>query len=153
MDKGFAWRFKIPEELCFRASNNLLEYIASIITPWVDMLAGQLNQEDCALSMTDSSTSESWLRKTNFREFTGVDANPVQASVRIETACHHAMLFLNAGIKEYFQWFPGRENNVANALLRDFDRSDDELTQIICNTCPSQLPQHFQIALLPNKIS
>jgi len=42
-DQGFAWRFEIHEELRFRASNNLLEYIASIITPWVDMLAGRLN--------------------------------------------------------------------------------------------------------------
>ncbi len=58
--------------------------------------------------MTDSSTSAGWLRKTNFREFTGVDADPVQAFVRIETARHHAMLFLYAGIKEYSQWFPGR---------------------------------------------
>jgi hypothetical protein len=65
-DKGFAWCFEIPEDLRFRASNNLLEYIASIITPWVDMLTGQLNQGDCALSMTDSSTSTGWLRKTNF---------------------------------------------------------------------------------------
>ena len=39
-DEGFAWRFEIPEELCFRALNNLLEYIASIIIPWVDMLTG-----------------------------------------------------------------------------------------------------------------
>jgi len=38
-DRGFAWRFEIPEELHFQASNNLLEYNVSIITPWVDMLA------------------------------------------------------------------------------------------------------------------
>ena len=122
-DKGFAWRFEIPEDLCFRASNNLLEYITSIITPWVDMLAGRLTQGDCALSMTDSSTSAGWLRKTNFREYTRVNAEPVQAAVRIETAHHHATLFLNNGIKEYSQWFPCRENNVADALSRDFHLS------------------------------
>ncbi len=65
-DIGFAWRFEIPEALWFRASNNLLEYLASIISPWVDMLAGSLKQEDCALLMTDS-----WLRKTNFQEIIG----------------------------------------------------------------------------------
>ena len=48
-NKGFAWHFEIPEELRFRASNNLLEYIALIITPWVDMLAGRLNWGNCAL--------------------------------------------------------------------------------------------------------
>jgi hypothetical protein len=37
--------------------------------------------------------------------------------------------------------------------LCDFDRSDDKLTQILHETCPSQLPQHFQIEPLPIKIS
>ena len=152
-DKGFAWRFEVPEVLWFRASNNLLEYIASIITPWVDMLAERLTRGDCALSMTDSSTSAGWLCKTNFSESTDVDADPVQSSVRIETARLHTTLFLDTGIKEYSPWFPGRENNVADALSRNFDRSDDDLTQILRNTCPSQLPQHFQIVQLPNKIS
>ena len=117
------------------------------------MLAGRLNQGNCALSMTESSTSAGCLCKINFQEFTGVNANPVQAPVCIETACHHTTLFLNVGIKEYSQWFPGWENNIANALLRDFDRSNDNLTQILRNTCPSQLPHHYQIVLLPNEIS
>jgi hypothetical protein len=77
----------------------------------------------------------------------------IQSQVRIETAQHHATLFLEAGIKEYSQWFPGKENNVANVLSRDFDRSACELTKILCKTCPSQLPKHFQIAPLPNEIS
>jgi hypothetical protein len=103
--------------------------------------------------MTNSTTLTGWLRKTNFCEFTGDDPDPVQAKIRTETAHHHATLLLEAGVKEYSQWFPGRENNVADALSRDFDRSDDELTQILRNTCPSQLPQHFHIAPLPNEIS
>ena len=56
-DEGFAWRFYLPPELQFRASNNLLEHIAAIITTWVDILAGRLKHGDCALSMTDSTTS------------------------------------------------------------------------------------------------
>ena len=104
--------------------------------------------------MTDSTTSAGWLRKTNFREFTGDDPDPVQArAVRIETARHHATLFLEAGIKEYSQWFPGCENNVADALSCDFDRSGAELTRILRDSCPSQLPQLFHIAPLPNEIS
>jgi hypothetical protein len=80
------------------------------------MLAGRLSQGDCALSMTDSSPLAGWLRKTNFREIIGDNPDPVQAKVQIEMACHHAILFLKAGIKEYSQWFPGRKNNVADAL-------------------------------------
>ena len=103
--------------------------------------------------MTDSSTSVGWLHKTNFWEIIGNDMDLIQAQVCIETARHHATLFLEAGIKEYSQWFLGKENNVADALSGDFDCSICELTKILHKTCPSQLPQHFQIAPLPNKIS
>jgi hypothetical protein len=37
-------------------------------------------------------------------------------------------------------------------LFQDSDRTDNELTQIRRFHCSSQLPQHFQIVLLPNKI-
>jgi hypothetical protein len=60
--EGFVWRFEIPSHLQFRASNNLLEHLAAVITPWVDIIAGRLRKGDCALSMTDSTTSEGWLR-------------------------------------------------------------------------------------------
>jgi hypothetical protein len=33
---------------------------------WIDILAGRIKPEDCALSQTDSSTSEGWAYKTNF---------------------------------------------------------------------------------------
>ena len=73
-DKGFAWRYYLPSELQFRASNNLLEHIAVIITTWVDILAGRLKHGDCALSI-DSTTSAGWLRKSNFIED---DESPIQ---------------------------------------------------------------------------
>ena len=38
--QGFAWRFYLPDDLKFRASNNLLEHMASVISPWIDILAG-----------------------------------------------------------------------------------------------------------------
>ncbi len=133
-----------PERLTFCASNNLLKYAASIISPWVDMLAGCLKRGDCALSMTDSSTSAGWHHKINFREIIGEYSDPVQAMVRIEMAHHHATLFLKVGIKEYSYWFLGWKNNVADALLHDFDCSDDELTQILYETCSSQLHSTFK---------
>ncbi len=71
---GFAWRFHLPKNLQFRASINLLEHLAAIITPWADILAGRLNQGDCALSMTDNTTSAGWMQKSNFRE----ECDPVQ---------------------------------------------------------------------------
>jgi hypothetical protein len=37
--------------------------------------------------------------------------------------------------------------------LRNFDQTDDKLTQLLFVPCPFQLPPHFQIVTLPNKIS
>ncbi len=31
-NQGFAWHCKIPDDLLFRASNNLLKFLAAIIT-------------------------------------------------------------------------------------------------------------------------
>ncbi len=81
--EGFAWRLELPENCHFRASNNLLEFIASIITPWIDLISKRLQPGDCALLMTNSTTSAGWLRKTNFSE-TGM--NPKEATIRLEIA-------------------------------------------------------------------
>jgi hypothetical protein len=35
--EGFAWRLELQEQYRFRTSNNLLEFIAYIITRWMDM--------------------------------------------------------------------------------------------------------------------
>jgi len=149
-DEGFAWRFELPPNLRFRASNNLLEFMASIISPWIDIIAKRLSKSDCALSMTDSTTSAGWIRKTNFKE-DGLD--PIEATTRIEIARHHALLFIDNDIKEYSQWFEGKKNQVADALSREFERTDTELTDILRSLFPSQLPQHFEIVPLPNEIS
>ena len=115
----------------------------------IDIIAGRITKGDCALLMTDSTTSEGWLRKSNFIE-DGED--PIQATIRLEVARHHATHYLSKEIREYSQWFRGADNNVADALSWDNDRTDEELTQILHLHCPSQLPQHFEIVPLPNEI-
>lgn len=146
--EGYAWRYYLPSNLLFRASNNLLEHIAAIITPWIDIVAGRLGDGDCALSMTDSTTSEGWLRKTNFKE----DDDPVQAGVRIQVAREHATRYMRHWIRDYSQWFPGKENNVADALSREMDLSDVDLTNLLRLSVPSQVPERFEIVPLPNEI-
>jgi hypothetical protein len=145
---GYAWRIYLPENLLFRASNNLLEHIAAIITPWIDIIAGRLMRGDCALSMTDSTTSEGWLRKTNFLEAMDL----VQARVRIQVAREHARRYMHHEIRDYSQWFPGIENNVADALSREMDLSDDALTKLLRLSFPSQIPENFEIVPPPKEI-
>ena len=48
--EGFVWRFYLPDDLKFRASNNLLEHLAAIISPWVDIIAGRITKGDCDVS-------------------------------------------------------------------------------------------------------
>ncbi len=148
-NKGFAWRFYLEPKYQSRASNNLLEHIAAIITPWVDIIARQLTHGDCALSMTDSTTSEGWLKKTNFIKD---GEEPIQATICLKVARLHASQYLSHGIREYSQWFCGADNAVADALSQDNDRSDKELTSIHCSHCPSQVPKHFKILPLPSEI-
>ncbi len=100
--------------------------------------------------MTNNTTSEGWLKKTNFIK-DGED--PIHATIGIEVARLHATHYLSCGIREYSQWFRGAENMVADALSRDDDRSGKELINILRTHCPSQLPQHFEIVPLPSKIT
>jgi hypothetical protein len=68
-NQGHAWCFKVPNNLQFRASNNLLvlEFLAAIITPWINIIGGGcLSPGDFALSMTDSTTAEWRMKISNF---------------------------------------------------------------------------------------
>ena len=79
--------------------------------------------------MTDSTMSVGWIRKTNFK-MDNVDIND---------------------IKEFSQWFEEKKNQVADALSREFERSDYDLTNTLRSLFPSQLPEHFKIVPLPIK--
>jgi hypothetical protein len=64
----------------------------------------------------------------------------------------HAKNYMALGIQDYSQWFPGNDNIVADALFHDDNCLDEEVTLILCSHCPSQIPDHFKILSLPNKI-
>jgi hypothetical protein len=119
-------------------------------TLWRDIIAGRLTRGDCALSMTNSMTLEGWLKKTKFIED---GESPIQATICLEVAHLHALHYLSHETREYSQWFCGADNQVADALFRDDDRTDAELTKILCSHCLSQVPEHFRIVPLPNKIT
>ena len=99
--------------------------------------------------MTDSTTLEGLLRKTNFSE---LKEDKEQATVRLEVARLHATHYITLSIREYSQWFKGEENVVANSLSCDDNQTDKELTNLFCTHCPSQIPDHFVIQPLPNEI-
>ncbi len=124
--------------------------MAAIISPWINLINKRLTKGDCALSMTDSTIAKGWMRKTNFTE---QGDNNIQVKARVNTAWHHAGLFIDGNIKGYSQWFPGKANNVADALSQVWHRCEDELTKILCSHFPKQMPAHFEILPLPSMIS
>jgi hypothetical protein len=90
------------------------------------------------------------MHKTNFRD---CDDDQIQVDTRIKAARKFASDFTKHGIKSYSQWFAGTENIVADALSRDDDRTDDELTSILFRFAPEQMPTNFEIAPLPSEIA
>ena len=100
--------------------------------------------------MTDSSTSEGWLRKSNFKE---VRENPIQATIRLEVSRSGAKRIMENKIKNYSQWFRSWINDVSDALSWDDDRKDNELINIFRSFTPSKIPDHFEIVPLPKEIS
>jgi hypothetical protein len=116
----------------------------------VDIIWGCLHLGGCVLSMTNSTTSEGWLCKTNFSK---LKEDPIQATMRLEVARMHAMHLTPHSIREYSQWFSGEANVAANSLSCDDNRMDSKLTNIFRMHCPSQIPEHFVIQPLLNKIT
>ena len=65
---GKAWRWIIPIGLRGRAHIGLLEYLAQIVSIWLDIYDGDISAEDCVLSMGDSTNAIGWVKKSNFLE-------------------------------------------------------------------------------------
>ena len=85
-------------------------------------------------------------------EFFGKRSDPMEETIRLKIARQHASHFTNHDIKEYSQWFPGKKNNVADSLSWDFDLDETKISKYLHLHFPSQLPPHFQVVPLPNKI-
>jgi hypothetical protein len=66
--EGTGWRFEIPVNLHLRTSINSLEFIACLITIWIDTIHKKINPESGILSQTDSTSATGWLHKTNFAD-------------------------------------------------------------------------------------
>ena len=143
---GKAWRFKIPDEFLQAVSkqNNLLEFIASIVSVWIEILDGAPAQS-CFLSFADNTSAVGWLHKANVNE---AKNKPLEITTR-----HFATLLIQANCCLYSQHFRGSENKVADALSRRFDLTDNELELFIHSTLHYQVPNTFKLAHLPQSIS
>ncbi len=142
---GRAWRFELPFDCCLRTSLNSLEFIACIITMWIDFLNDEIPAESCLLSQTDSTSTTGWLRKSNF-------VDEPNMAVQLLSAHHLAELIIENNCCIYSQWFAGDFNTVSDCLSRDFHLNDYSLTLLLKSRVSSQIPFGFEIYPLPKEI-
>jgi len=142
---GRAWRLEIPVHLRLRASLNSLEFLACVITIWIDSLENRIHPEDCILSQCDSTSATGWLRKSNF-------ADTEDSIIQLVTARQLASIVIESNACLYSQWFPGGENIIADSLSRDFHLSDDNLTNFLISHVSHQAPFGLKINPLPKEI-
>ena len=147
---GRAWSFTIPDDLRNRAHINLLEYLAQIISIWLDIVENTTKPEDCLLSIGDNTSALGWMRRSNFRQTEDTDSS---WEVKQHLGRHLANLILKSDTLLYKQWLKGKENVVADSLSRDnYYLSNNSHERFLSLTVPQQLPPNFRIRPLPREI-
>ena len=146
---GLYWFIELPDHLLGRAHINLLEFLASLIGPWTDMIHGHLRSEDCFLVMGDSTTAAGWIHKTKFK---GKSEDDNDFTARLMVARKYARLTLDYKLKLYSQRFPGIDNVVADCLSRDGHLSQKDREFVLTSLFPSQLPPNFRPTQVPEEI-
>ena len=146
LESGIAWRYMLPESLLGRATLNLLEFLAAFVGLLVEHSSGrEWSSVDVMLSQGDSKSAAGWLAKSTFED---------DCPMHLALARQFADFCITNDIVHYTQWFPGKKNNVADALSRDFALNDEEVTKLIRDNCSPFVPQHFRIIpLQPTIIS
>ena len=147
---GRAWRFIIPHHLLGRAHINLLEFLAILVSVWLDIIEESVKPLDCLLVMGDSTTAVGWLHKTRIMK-KDMQVDDFQAQTKV--ARKLATLIIENNMCLYSQWFPGKKNVIADSLSRDIDIPTNQLTARFKSLFPTQMPSNFNISPLPDAIS
>ena len=141
---GRAWRLYIPPHLRTGPTNNVLEYMASIITTWIEIYEDRIPPLSCCLSLSDSTSTVGWLHRATF--------DSAIRPVHEECSRHIARLMIQTNSTIYSQHQKGKHNTIADLLSRWHFLTDIELLTFLRSTFPSQLPTHFWISPVPKEI-
>jgi hypothetical protein len=147
---GSYWFIELPDHLLGRAHINLLEFLAALVGPWIDIINGRLQPEDCFLVMGDSTTAAGWIHRTRFK---GKEEDDEDFNARLLVARKFARLVLTNKLVNYSQWFPGKDNVVADLLSRDGHLSKTDRESLLTSFFPSQLPPNFHHTAVPAEIT
>ena len=92
--------------------------------------------------MTDSSSTDGWLHRSNFND---EEETNLQTGEKLVWARNNSTRMLDNTIKEYLQWFLGKENEVTDYLSRDDHICDQVLTSLLFSQIPEQMPHNFKL--------
>lgn len=143
---GMAWRFKIPENLLGRHHINFLEFLTCYIGYCWERYTGGITAGDCIASITDNTSADAWIAKSNF-----APDDEAQAS-HFALARHFAARTLDDHTCLFSQWDCGANNPVADCLSRNHSLDDESLTLHILKSYPKQVPNTFQVSPLPEEL-
>lgn len=141
-ETGMAWRWRLPSWLLGKAHINFLEFLASHIGLWSELIHCK-GRPHRFLCLTDSSSALGWLYKSNF--------NPTSHSGHDAIVRKFATLLLESEHALYSQHIRGKDNVVADSLSRDHDIPPAQLTFLLNHLYKSQLkvPSQLSEALPP----
>ena len=143
---GRAWRYRIPDDAKNSKSINYLEFLACIAGIMVSLHDGQGQKGDCFLSLGDNTSSLGWLRKSNF-------AAEAEQPSHSALARAFATTMADNGVCHFSQWFPGKDNDAADILSRNYITPDEHLTRHIKFIYSKQVSETFHISPLPNAVT
>jgi hypothetical protein len=140
---GRGWRYQFDAALDIQ--NNAIEFLASVVEIWLDILNKVIPPFGSILAITDNTSCVCWLKKSSFDNAT----KPFESKI----ACHLALLVINQNIQLHSQHLAGLTNKLTDALSRKFDYDDYDLTRLALSTYPDQVPVHFRIYPVPPEVS
>ena len=144
LQSGVAWRLLLPPDWIGRGSLNCLEFLAALVGIWVEHQFGEhWVEDDVILCQGDSSSATGWIARSSFGD---------ECPLHLAIARAMARYMIDHDLTHYSQWFPGKENAVADVLSRDFELGDSEVVELIKKNFSHQIPQDFRLVLLPEKI-
>lgn len=103
-------------------------------------------RHSASINMTSGA---GWLRKSNFAD---KGDHPYFLHAKLQAACSHVARFIKHNIWKYSQWFPCKDNIIADSLSRNFHLLTAALTSLNHSFLPQQSCQLFITATLPQKI-
>lgn len=139
---GKAWRIPLPEN--HTTVNNSLEFLASAVGILIEHRNQHIPHLGNVLALTDNSSCVSWLHKSNF-DWTNQATN-AEISTYLATYC------INNAFTIHSQHIKGNDNKLADALSRQNDLTDTELTSFAYSHFPTQTPKNLRICPTPPDI-